>query len=191
MIGSGRGVDDHGSITVSSGQLDLGVRAANRLHAHPSTVARSPSTIDSGATLSVPSGPPQRDRRRDPQFGRCAQRHRLGHGQRIAGARSEHDLPHPTWNRNTIELGSDVTVLQPTCRRRSRTDLDATSPGTFGQLVVGNSVSLADLSLELNPSYTPGCGTAVTALTAPSISGTWDGVSGPTPSKAPGTHHHL
>ena len=52
----GAGINDKGTITVSSGELELGGSTLTTDTVDTGTVLYSPSTVDSGATLSVPSG---------------------------------------------------------------------------------------------------------------------------------------
>ncbi len=57
--------------------------------------------------------------------------------------------------------------------------LDAAGPGQFGSLSVSGAASVANLNLVLNTSYTPVCGTSVTAIRAGSTSGQLASASGP------------
>ena len=82
-----------------------------------------------------------------------------------------------------LELNSGTILNLPLASSSSGTlQLDASGPGEFGHLVVGGSVNPAELSLDLNTgSYTPGCGTTVTALSAGSVASPFESASGPTP----------
>ena len=83
----------------------------------------------------------------------------------------------------TIQLAAGVTLNASSVSGPSGTlQLDAAGPGQFGQLVVGSSADVTNLNLYLSTSYTPGCGTSVTALRSPIILGTLPSVSGSTPS---------
>jgi RHS repeat-associated protein len=61
--------------------------------------------------------------------------------------------------------------------------LDASGPGEFGRLIVGDSADPSSLSLDLNAegSYTPGCGTSVVGISAGSVASPFGDVNGPTP----------
>jgi fibronectin-binding autotransporter adhesin len=82
----------------------------------------------------------------------------------------------------TLELAPQVDIDAISFSGTSGTvKLDAGSPTEFGQIVATNSVSPTDLSLNLNPTFSPTCGESVTALRASSVSGPFEFAEGPTP----------
>jgi RHS repeat-associated protein len=80
----------------------------------------------------------------------------------------------------SLDLAPGSTLHTPTIFSSTpgTLELDANVAGQFGQLVVGGSATTTDLSLDLNTSYTPSCGTTVTAIRAGSVSGLFNSVSG-------------
>ena len=75
-----------------------------------------------------------------------------------------------------IAAGKTLTVSSLTDASGSL-QLSAGDPSQFGRLVVSGSVPITGMSLYLNTSFTPSCGTSLTALKAGGVSGTWS-VSG-------------
>ena len=177
----GRGIDDKGSITVASGALNLSGGPLQTDSVDTGTVLYSPSTIDSGGSLSVPSGSSLNI------SGNAV----VASGASLSATGAVTVSGTLTLNQNTtlpnltvtgtLELGSGIVAHTSNQWGSGTIELDASAPGQFGSLVVSGTVSISNVGLELNPSFSPGCGTAVTALTAGSVSGTWLGVSGPTP----------
>ena len=181
-LGSGTGINNQGAITVSSGVLQLSGYPLETDTLDTSTILESPSTIDSGATLTVASGAALNvtgNATVDSGGALNATGSVTVNGSLDLGENTT--FPTLTVD-GTLEIAPQVTVHATMSAASATLELDANAPGQFGQFVVNNSVSLSNLRLDLNPSYTPGCGTAVTALTASSVSGAWDGVSGPAPS---------
>ena len=178
----GAGINDKGTITVSSGELELGGSTLTTDTVDTGTVLYSPSTVDSGATLSVPSGSSL------VVIGVVV----IDSGGSLSAPGSVTVNGTLTVNQNTtlpnltvsgvLELGNEVVVHTGSLSELSSLQIDANAPGEFGELDTSGSISLASSGLLLNPSFTPSCGTSVTALTAPSISAGFGFASGPVPS---------
>ena len=78
-----------------------------------------------------------------------------------------------------VNLAAQATLTVPTLSSPSGTlQLAAANAGQYGQLDVSGSATISSLSLYLNTSYTPVCGTSVTALSAANLTGSWANVSG-------------
>ena len=82
----------------------------------------------------------------------------------------------------TLELAPQVDIDVTSFSGTSGTvQLDAGSATQFGQIVVTTSVNPTDLSLDLNPTFSPTCGESVTGLQASSVSGPFEFADGPAP----------
>ena len=78
-----------------------------------------------------------------------------------------------------VNLAAQAILTVPTLSSPSGTlQLAAANAGQYGQLDVSGSATISSLSLYLNTSYTPVCGTSVTALSAANVTGSWANVSG-------------
>ena len=79
----------------------------------------------------------------------------------------------------SIDLAALETLNAPSLSSSSGTvQIDAGASNQFGRLSIGASTNVSNLSLSLATSFTPSCGTSVTALTAGAISGSWSSVQG-------------
>lgn len=85
---------------------------------------------------------------------------------------------------STLELGADVIARTSSFSAPSfgSLQLDSSSPGHFGQLLVTGSATYSSLILNFNAvSYIPVCGTTLTPLSAGTESGTFFQFEGPVP----------
>jgi hypothetical protein len=81
----------------------------------------------------------------------------------------------------TLELAPQVDIDATSFSGTSGTvQLNAGSATQFGQ-IVATSANPTDLSLDLNPTFSPTCGESVTALQAGSVSGPFESAGGPAP----------
>ena len=81
----------------------------------------------------------------------------------------------------TLELAPQVDIDATSFSGTSGTvQLNAGSATQFGQ-IVATSANPTDLSLDLNPTFSPTCGESVTALQAGSVAGPFESAGGPAP----------
>ena len=100
--------------------------------------------------------------------------------QGTLGINSAQTLANPLVVQGTVTLGpsASLSASSLTSGPSGLLELSAGNALQFGHIAVSGSLSISNLYLELNASYTPSCGTSVTALTAGTLSGSWAGVGG-------------
>ena len=146
-------------------------------------------TVDNSATIELTSG--TLDNNDQSNYGNTIN---LNTGSSITGSGTFEDtgsltanatvsMPTLTMAGGLLELAAQVDVDATSFGGTSGTvQLDAGSASQFGQLVVTKTAKPIDLSLNLNPSFTPSCGESVMAIQANKVSGPFESVTGPTPS---------
>ncbi len=171
------GVNNEGTINVVSGTLDLGGSSVQYDSLDTSTILQSPSTIDSGATLSVSSGAVL------DITGTAV----LDSGGILSSSGSvvvdgrfivDQSVAIPTLTVNgTLVIGQSVVVSSNEYLSNGGTiQLDSETPGQFGKLLISDKADLSYYRLYLQTTYPLSCGMTVVAIQASGIINSWSSI---------------